>query len=218
MPRCGDCFFWMKSSLCLREKNVGGVNKGPSVDQSSCAKFRLDPLYEKDVQEEDFTEQQKSLQDSKTAYEHALKVGKATDTGGIDYQMERIIFKPEYDLIKVERLSNEEAIKNMFRRAPSNEFTEYLLERLQDLQDFTVANIKGVLNTLCWTDIVLLPTWFGIDIGQPKEPVADDYGLMTWAYQTDCRLFWAVRARQWIDTHPDARDRLAEAIFAKCEL
>lgn len=38
--RCGDCFFWMKSSLCPEERNVNGWNKGPSMSGIPCAKFQ----------------------------------------------------------------------------------------------------------------------------------------------------------------------------------
>ncbi len=36
---CGDCDKWMKSSLCPREKNVNGRNKGPSCGAYICGQF-----------------------------------------------------------------------------------------------------------------------------------------------------------------------------------
>ena len=38
--RCGDCDFWMKSSLCPEERNVNGWNKGPSMNGIPCSKFQ----------------------------------------------------------------------------------------------------------------------------------------------------------------------------------
>ena len=40
---CGDCYFWMKSSLCPQERNVNGRNKGPSMNGSICEKFAEAP-------------------------------------------------------------------------------------------------------------------------------------------------------------------------------
>jgi len=40
--RCGDCDFWMKSSLCPKEHNVRGYSKGPSCDAFPCDKFQPD--------------------------------------------------------------------------------------------------------------------------------------------------------------------------------
>lgn len=39
--RCGSCFFWMKSRDCPREKNVGGMSRGPSRNDGVCAKFKI---------------------------------------------------------------------------------------------------------------------------------------------------------------------------------
>ena len=36
---CGNCDLWMKYSLCPKEYNVNGHNKGPSISEISCAKF-----------------------------------------------------------------------------------------------------------------------------------------------------------------------------------
>ena len=43
--RCGDCFNWMKSSRCPREKNINGMSRGPSMGApvGACPKFQLDP-------------------------------------------------------------------------------------------------------------------------------------------------------------------------------
>ena len=43
--RCGDCYFWMKSSLCPRETNVNGWNRGPSMDDWPCEKFMQKEVY-----------------------------------------------------------------------------------------------------------------------------------------------------------------------------
>lgn len=37
--RCGNCFFWMKSSLCPKEHNVNGYARGPSCNGMACEKF-----------------------------------------------------------------------------------------------------------------------------------------------------------------------------------
>ena len=42
MNKCGDCYYWMKSSECPRERNVKGRNRGPSISGSPCEKFRPD--------------------------------------------------------------------------------------------------------------------------------------------------------------------------------
>lgn len=39
--RCGSCFFWMKSRLCPREKNVGGMSRGPHSGEQACPKFQI---------------------------------------------------------------------------------------------------------------------------------------------------------------------------------
>lgn len=39
--RCGSCFFWMKSRDCPREKNVGGMSRGPSCNERVCPKFKI---------------------------------------------------------------------------------------------------------------------------------------------------------------------------------
>jgi hypothetical protein len=38
-PTCGGCFNWMKSGSCPREKNVNGLNRGPSCSGTPCEKF-----------------------------------------------------------------------------------------------------------------------------------------------------------------------------------
>ncbi len=39
-PRCGNCYFWLKSRDCPREKNVNGQSRGPSCNGSPCEKYR----------------------------------------------------------------------------------------------------------------------------------------------------------------------------------
>ena len=36
---CGDCYSWMKSRECPREKNVGGISRGPSCKEPICKQF-----------------------------------------------------------------------------------------------------------------------------------------------------------------------------------
>ena len=38
--RCGDCYWWMKSRDCPREVNVGGRNRGPSMNDRPCGKMQ----------------------------------------------------------------------------------------------------------------------------------------------------------------------------------
>lgn len=40
--RCGNCYFWMKSSQCPYEKNVHGFSRGPSCDDAPCGKFKIE--------------------------------------------------------------------------------------------------------------------------------------------------------------------------------
>lgn len=40
--KCGNCHYWMKSSDCPREKNVGGRRTGPSMNAPICSKFTPD--------------------------------------------------------------------------------------------------------------------------------------------------------------------------------
>lgn len=42
-PKCGNCYWWMKSRDCPRERNVNGRNRGPSMNEAPCGKFREDP-------------------------------------------------------------------------------------------------------------------------------------------------------------------------------
>lgn len=37
--RCGDCYFWMKSRDCPRERNVNGMSHGPSAGGLPCSKM-----------------------------------------------------------------------------------------------------------------------------------------------------------------------------------
>ena len=39
--KCGNCFYWMKSRLCPREKNVKGMTMGPSISGLPCEKFEM---------------------------------------------------------------------------------------------------------------------------------------------------------------------------------
>lgn len=39
--RCGSCFYWMKSSLCPKEKHIKGRSHGPSCNAYPCDKFEL---------------------------------------------------------------------------------------------------------------------------------------------------------------------------------
>lgn len=39
-PQCGDCHWWMKSRDCPREKNVGGMTRGPSAGGTPCNKYQ----------------------------------------------------------------------------------------------------------------------------------------------------------------------------------
>lgn len=39
--RCGNCYWWMKSNSCPRERNVNGQNRGPSMNDLGCDKFQL---------------------------------------------------------------------------------------------------------------------------------------------------------------------------------
>ena len=41
--RCGNCRDWMKSKQGPREKNVGGISKGPSMNATACQQFTRDP-------------------------------------------------------------------------------------------------------------------------------------------------------------------------------
>ncbi len=45
VKRCGWCDDWMKSSKCPREKNVGGMSRGPSMNDSPCSQFVAKPGY-----------------------------------------------------------------------------------------------------------------------------------------------------------------------------
>lgn len=38
---CGNCYFWMKSRECPREKNVKGYSRGPSCSGFACDKFQV---------------------------------------------------------------------------------------------------------------------------------------------------------------------------------
>ena len=40
IKKCGDCFYWMKSNFCPKEKNVNGWNKGPNCNDIICSKFK----------------------------------------------------------------------------------------------------------------------------------------------------------------------------------
>lgn len=40
LPRCGECYYWMKSRECPREHNVRGMSRGPSSGDATCAKFK----------------------------------------------------------------------------------------------------------------------------------------------------------------------------------
>lgn len=39
--RCGNCYYWMMSRECPRERNVNGRNVGPSSGELACQKFEL---------------------------------------------------------------------------------------------------------------------------------------------------------------------------------
>lgn len=39
--RCGSCYFWMMSKQCPKEKNVGGMSRGPSCEGIPCDKFQI---------------------------------------------------------------------------------------------------------------------------------------------------------------------------------
>lgn len=39
--RCGGCEHWMKSIDCPRERNVGGMSRGPSCDAAVCSSFSI---------------------------------------------------------------------------------------------------------------------------------------------------------------------------------
>ena len=41
-PKCGDCYNWMKSSMCPREHNVRGQTTGPSCNGARCESFVWD--------------------------------------------------------------------------------------------------------------------------------------------------------------------------------
>lgn len=40
LPRCGECYWWMKSRDCPREHNVKGMSRGPSCNDATCDKFK----------------------------------------------------------------------------------------------------------------------------------------------------------------------------------
>ena len=40
LPRCGECYWWMKSHDCPREHNVKGMSRGPSCNDATCNKFK----------------------------------------------------------------------------------------------------------------------------------------------------------------------------------
>lgn len=44
---CGNCFYWMKSSLCPCERNVNGRQIGPSMSGVACNKFQLNDITKK---------------------------------------------------------------------------------------------------------------------------------------------------------------------------
>lgn len=37
--RCGDCYNWMKSTMCPKEHNIKGYSRGPSCDDYKCKDF-----------------------------------------------------------------------------------------------------------------------------------------------------------------------------------
>lgn len=39
--RCGGCDHWMKSRQCPKERNVGGMSRGPSCDDLACSSFSI---------------------------------------------------------------------------------------------------------------------------------------------------------------------------------
>lgn len=39
--RCGGCDHWMKSRSCPKERNVGGMSRGPSCDAPACSSFSI---------------------------------------------------------------------------------------------------------------------------------------------------------------------------------
>lgn len=39
---CGNCYFWMKSRDCPRERNVNGATRGPSCSEPACGKFQIE--------------------------------------------------------------------------------------------------------------------------------------------------------------------------------
>lgn len=41
---CGDCYFWMKSRSCPKEKNINGYSRGPSMNGLICEKFERRPV------------------------------------------------------------------------------------------------------------------------------------------------------------------------------
>ncbi|MFA7628603.1 MAG: hypothetical protein WCY37_04350 [Candidatus Dojkabacteria bacterium] len=50
---CGDCYHFMKSSECPKEVNVGGFNRGPSINSRACEKLEPESKYKNSPAPED---------------------------------------------------------------------------------------------------------------------------------------------------------------------
>jgi hypothetical protein len=52
--KCGSCSKWMKSGQCPHEKNINGMNRGPSMGESvrGCHAFVIDPRHAVEFQKE----------------------------------------------------------------------------------------------------------------------------------------------------------------------
>lgn len=51
---CGNCFYWMKSRMCPRERNVKGMTRGPSCSGLPCKKFAREEHLERLIKEQKY--------------------------------------------------------------------------------------------------------------------------------------------------------------------
>ena len=65
MPKCGECYYWMRSNTCPREKNIKGQSKGPSCNSPTldCPVFKTE-----EEAEEEWKQYQQEKKDGKPIY------------------------------------------------------------------------------------------------------------------------------------------------------
>jgi hypothetical protein len=112
-----------------------------------------------------------------------------------------------------------EELEEMFGNSIHNYVTDEFFAKVEKLPSITIESIREVVDTLPWIRIVLLPTYLGLDLGQPRKSEVWNLGIKKEVMENlkFNRASLGRTAMEWVLASPNIREKLAEAISTRIE-